>query len=172
MTKLAQVVMILFIIFECQYMETFREMGESPALEFAPMTEWIFYVICTASSLIKHMTLCCVRLLWYTTGKIWIAYLGLWFCSVHINQHNSCLQHFLKQILNTTCSFVVLLVFFKWGNWYECLLDIITALTRWTREERKLCTELERRHTENKMFWQCVWYHHLPWLSHINYDIL
>lgn len=111
MTKLAQVVMILFIIFECQYMETFREMGESPALEFAPMTEWIFYVICTASSLIKHMTLCCVRLLWYTTGKIWIAYLGLWFCSVHINQHNSCLQHFLKQILNTTCSFVVLLVF-------------------------------------------------------------
>lgn len=83
-----------------------------------------------------------------------------------IAQYNRRLQHFLKQMLNVKCFFL------KWGNRYECLLDIIIGLKRGTRGKRKLCTELERGNTENKTFWQCILYHHLLWLSHRNYDIL
>lgn len=70
-------------------------------------------------------------------------------------QYNRRLQHFLKKILNAMCWF-----FFKMRK-LICLLDIIIALQRWARGKRKLCTELERGDTENKMFWQRILYHYL-----------
>lgn len=78
------------LVFQCQVMKTFRETGESPAPELALMTGWMSHVQHYTQHLFwENTSLCYIWLLCCMTGKIWIAYPGMWIFSVHIKQHNA-----------------------------------------------------------------------------------
>lgn len=104
MSKLAEVMMIFFFL--SVYTQTFREIGESSALELAPMTGWIPYVQQYAQHLllIKDVSLCYVWLLWHMKADLNCVFGHVDLLTPYKTaRYNRRLQHFLKQILNAMC---------------------------------------------------------------------